>query len=71
MTPRVPGTTADASRMVEKKAKEKMEYRQKIRELLAAGRPASVAKPKDRTPGTMRPNKPPKIPHSAERAKEA
>ena len=27
MTPRVPGTTGDASRMVENKAKEKMEYR--------------------------------------------
>ena len=48
MTPRVPGTTGDAIRMVEKKAKEKMEYRQQICELLAAGRPASVAKPKDR-----------------------
>ena len=60
MTPRVPGTTGDASRMVEKKAKEKMEYRQQIRELLVAGRPASVAKPKDRTPGTERPKTPPK-----------
>ena len=31
MTPRVPGTTGGASRMAEKKAKEKMEYRQRIR----------------------------------------
>jgi hypothetical protein len=36
--------------MVEKKAKEKMEYRQKIRELLAAGRLASVVTPKDPFP---------------------
>ena len=59
--------------MVEKKAKEKMEYRQKIRELLAAGRPASVVTPKDHAPGKARPNTPPKKkrPHSAERAKEA
>ena len=71
MTPRVPGTTGDACRMVEKKAKEKMEYRQKIRELLVAGRPAGVAKPKDRTTGSVRPKTPPKRPHSAESAKEA
>ena len=67
MTPRVPGTTGDACRMVEKKAKEKMVYRQKIRELLVAGRPAGIAKPVDCTSGSAIPKTPPKRPHSAEK----
>ena len=54
-----------------KRRQEKIEYRQKIRELLAAGRPASVVTPKDRAPGTARPKTPPKRPLSAETAKEA
>ena len=34
---RVPGATVDASKLIERKAREKMAFRQKIRELLAAG----------------------------------
>ena len=48
-----------------------MEYRQKIRELLAAGRPASVGIAKGRAPGKARPQTPPTMGPSMERAKEA
>ena len=59
MIQRVPGTTVNACKLVERKAMENIEFWQKMREMIAAGRPASVSRPGKAPSSSRRPTTPP------------